>query len=277
MNTIAFTIKILSPRMGTAEKKVAEFILKTPKELIPLSITQLAKQCGVSEATITRISKKLGFEGYQQLKLALAQETGISPLRTDISDRETPIDIFAKICDDIYYSLENTNKTINADALLKTCNGILVAKEILIFGLGNSAAIASDAAHKMIRLGLNAHAYTDNHMQAIVSSHATKDTLAIGISHSGSSKDIIHALKLCKENGATTVCLTNYGKSPIYRVSDYVLNTVSDETNYTILGLNSRISQLAIIDTIYSYLVLHLQDANGEIRKTEKALQSKKY
>ena len=114
-------------------------------------------------------------------------------------------------------------------------------------------------------------------MQALVASHASKDTLAIGISHSGSSKDIIYALKVCRENGATTVSLTNYGKSPIYRVSDYVLNTVSDETNYTILGLNSRISQLAIIDTIYSYLVLHLQDAKNEIQKTEKALQSKKY
>lgn len=277
MNKIALNIKILEPKLGSAELKVADFIKKTPENLIPLSISQLAKICETSEATVTRLSKKLGFEGYQQLKIAIVRETDPSPIRSDISEDDTPYDIYTKVCDDIYCSLEKTKSVLDKKTLQLVCDGILKAKEILIFGLGNSSAIATDFAHKMLRLGFNAVAYTDNHLQAIVASHATENSLVIGISHSGSSKDIVRSLKLSKTNNATTVAITNYGKSPIYRVSDHVLTTLSDETNYTILGLNSRIAQLAIVDTIYSYLVCHMQNAKENIHKTEEALQSKKY
>lgn len=276
MNKIVLSIKILYPQLGSAEQKVANFVLNSPQQLIPLSISELAKACDTSEATVTRFSKKMGFEGYQQLKIAVAQESG-SPLRTDISVSDQPFDIFEKVCDDIYCSLEKTKKCINKSALKTVCEKILSAKSILIFGLGNSASVATDAAHKLLRLGISAHAYTDNHMQAIAAAHSNKDCVAIGISHSGSSKDIVRTLELCRNNGTTTIALTNFGKSPIYRVSDYVLNTIANETNYTILGLSSRISQLALIDAIYSYLVCHLENAKNSIHLTEEALQSKKY
>ena len=89
------------------------------------------------------------------------------------------------------------------------------AGNIAIFGLGNSAPIALDAAHKLSRAGLNANAYSDNHMQAIIASHLKPGDAAIGISHSGSSKDIIEALRIARENGAATISVTNIGKSPI--------------------------------------------------------------
>ena len=133
-----------------------------------------------------------------------------------------------------------------------------------------------DASHKMFRLGLHSTAYTDNHMQSIAASHTTANDVVIGISHSGRSKDVIQALKIAKDNGAATISLTNQGKSPIEKVSDIVLHTVSDETNYRILGLSSRIAQLAIIDTLYSYLVCHIDNAQEEILKTESSLQMKK-
>ena len=128
----------------------------------------------------------------------------------------------------------------------------------------------------MLKLGLNATAYTDNHMQAIAVSHANEKSVVIGISHSGRSKDIIQALQIAKENGATTIAITNVGKSPLCKVSDIILRTVSDETNYRILGLTSRLTQLVIVDAIYSYLVCHLPSAEGNITATESSLQTKK-
>ena len=128
----------------------------------------------------------------------------------------------------------------------------------------------------MFRLGLKAHAFTDNHMQAIAAAHTDSSTVVIGISHSGKTKDVLQAMQLAKENGATTIAVTNHEKSPIFKVSDIVLQTVSDETNYRVLGLSSRIAQLAIIDTIYSYLVCRLENAQELIAKTELALKSKK-
>ena len=83
-------------------------------------------------------------------------------------------------------------------------------------------------------------------------------------------------MDVARLNGAKTVALTDFGKSPIDKVSDVVLHTVSDETNYRILGLSSRIAQLAIVDAIYSYLVCHLDCAEERIEKTESALKPKK-
>lgn len=277
MGKTTLNIKILYDKMGAAERKIADFIMNDPQSVIPLSITQLAERCGGSEATIVRFAKKLGFEGYQQMKIALAQESSVRPINADISESDSAFAIFEKVCDDIYCSLEKTKKSIDGEKLEKVCQALLSANEVLIFGLGNSASVANDAAHKMLRLGLNAHAYTDNHLQAIIASHTGEKSVVLGISHSGSSKDVVRALRIAKSNNATTVSLTNAGTSPIYKVSDYVLNTVSDETNYTILGLNSRIAQLAIIDAIYSYLVCRLPNAQEAIHKTEEALQPKKY
>ena len=115
-------------------------------------------------------------------------------------------------------------------------------------------------------------------MQVITASHLTKDDVAIGISHSGSSKDIVEALKIARKNGATTISITNKGKSPIVKESNITLFTASDETSYSILGLNSRIAQLAIINSIYYYIVYHQTGHDSEARSiTEKALQSKKF
>ena len=269
-------IKIHYNTFTKGEKKIADFLMQNPNSIIPLHITDLAKSCGSSEATIVRFAKKLGFDGYQQLKIAIAQDTASHPVNENISEKDGAGEIFQKVCTDIYCSLEKTKKAIDFESLEKCCNAILSADNIIVCGLGNSASVALDASHKIFRLGLNAHAYTDNHLQAIATAHTNTNSVVIGISHSGSSRDIVQSLQMAKQNGATTIAITNFGKSPIDKVADIILHTVSDETNYRILGLSSRISQLAIIDTIYSFLVCRLDNINERISQTEIALQPKK-
>ncbi len=276
MGKTILDIKILYDKMGVAERKIADFIMNDPQGVLPLSISQLAERCGGSEATIVRFSKKLGFDGYQQMKLALAKEANTRPVSENITETDSAYDIFGKVCEDIYCSLEKTKKALDQKALEDCCNAILSAGEILVFGLGNSASVATDASHKMFRLGLKAHAYTDNHMQAIAAAHTNAQSVVIGISHSGASKDVLQAMEIAKQNGATTVSITGYKKSPVDKASDISLHTVSDETNYRILGLSSRIAQLALIDAVYSYLVCKLQNSSERISKTESALQPKK-
>ena len=276
MTKTVLSIKSNYDRLSKSEKRIADFLIENPESVLLLHITDFAAACGVSEATIVRFAKKVGFDGYQQLKIAVAKEHHTGPLNENITAADTPYDIFTKICDDIYCSLEKTKKQLDGEALAKCCEAILSSDDIIIFGLGNSAPIANDAAHKMLRLGLRAHPYTDNHMQVIAAEQATENTVVIGISHSGESTDILGAMASAKRCGAFTIAITNFGKSSIESVSDAVLHTVSDETNYRILGLNSRITQLAIIDAIYSYLVCHLEGARESIAKTEAALQAKK-
>ena len=278
MDKTTLNIKILYDEMGKAEKRIADWLMENPGEILPLSIIDLAEKCGCSEATIVRFSKRLGFSGYQELKISLAQENNTTTVSTNIPVDDSPEEIYDKVCNDIYCSLERTKKVLDNKALKEACEKITNANKIVIFGLGNSASIALDASHKLLRAGCNAFSYSDNHMQVIVASHLTKDDVVIAISHSGSSKDIVEALKTAKQSGATTITITNCGKSPIQKFSDLVLHTASDETKYNILALNSRIAQLSIVNAIYFYLVYHQSEkALESIKETERSLLSKKY
>ncbi len=278
MDKTSLSINILYDKMGQAEKRIADWLLENPGEILPLSIIDLADKCNCSEATVVRFARRLGFRGYQDLKIALAQETNSTSVSTNITVNDSMEEIYDKVCNDIYCSLERTKMVLNTTVMEEVCKKIASADKIVIFGLGNSASIALDASHKLQRIGYNAYAYSDNHMQAIVASHLTNSDVAIGISHSGSSKDIVEALKIAKEIGATTIAITNSGKSPIQKHSDLTLFTASDETKHNILALNSRIAQLSIINAIYFYLVYNKSEiALKSIKETEHSLMSKKY
>ncbi len=278
MDKTSLNIKLLYAEMGKAEKQIADWIFENPGKIISLSIVELAEQCKCSEATIVRFSKRLGLSGYQELKISLAAESGSAAVSTNIHAGDSAFEIFEKVSNDIYCSLEKTKKALSSENMTRAAKALCSAGKIVVFGLGNSASVALDASHKFLRAGLNAVAYSDNHMQVIAASHLSKNDVVLGISHSGSSKDIVDALKAAKSHGATTIAITNSGKSPILKQSDIVLCTASDETQYNILALNSRIAQLAIIDALYFYIVCSRSDeALESIRETERSLLSKKY
>ena len=277
MNKPVLDIRVAYEKLSKAEKRIADHILNDPAGLLPLSISELAARCHSSEATIVRFSRKLGYSGYQQLKISLAREGNRHEPSGGVTADDPAIAVYKKLCSSIYCSLEKTAGVLQAETLAAVCALLQSAETVYLFGLGNSAAIAADAAHKFLRLGLRTYAYSDSHLQAIAASHTDERCAVIGISHSGSSKDIVDALRIAKNNGAKTVAITNIGKSPLDKVSDYILHTAADETAYTILGLNSRIAQLTILDTIYSYLACHLPQAAAAIEKTETSLLSKKY
>ncbi|MDY3030283.1 MAG: MurR/RpiR family transcriptional regulator [Clostridia bacterium] len=277
MRKTTLRIKMLYNEMGSAEKKIADWIFANPGAIIPLSISELAEQCGCGDATIVRFAKRLGCSGYQELKISLAQEEGRSEISDTISEKDSCFDIFEKVSNDIYCTLEMTKKALSPEELERAAKIILGAKRLCVFGLGNSAPVALDFQHKFLRLGCDVYAYCDNHMQAIAASHLCEDDAAIGISHSGSSRDVVEALAAARENGAKTIAVTNTGKSPILKYSDCVLATASGEIQYSILGLNSRIAQLAIINALYYYVVCRSDSARSSIQSTEMSLRTKKY
>lgn len=279
MESTLHKIRFTRQEMGPAEKKIADYILENTQNIISDSISELAKKCDCGNATIVRFAKRLGFSGYQALKIGIAGEiNATSSINNEIDKNDSCYDIFKKRINDVYISLQNTESVLKTDDLDTVAKIIMNSNRIVVFGLGNSAAIAQDAAHKFLRLGFNAQACCDNHMQAIIATHLDRKSVAIGISHSGSSKDIVDALELSKIGGATTVCITNYGDSPIVKACDYKLFTRAEETQHSILAMSSRIAQLTILDSIYTYIVLNSEKpVVQEIYKTELALQNKKF
>ena len=279
MESVMHKIRSCYDDMGRSEKRIADYILKNSDSIVSLSISELAQKCGSGDATVVRFARRLGFSGYQDFKLKLAAEVGsTSAIDSTIEKTDSCYEIFKKRINDISVSLKNTESVLDTEQLEMAAKSIMNAKRIVVFGLGNSASIAMDTAHKFLRLGLDAQACCDNHMQAIVSSHLEEGCVAIGISHSGSSKDIVEALQLSKTRNATTICVTNYGNSPLLKVSDIRLFTQSEETKRSVLAMSSRIAQFAIFDAIYTYIVINKDDESlSAIYKTESSLKSKKY
>lgn len=279
MESIIHKIRFSMDTFGPAEKKIANYLLEHTGEVISLSISDFAKKCGCGDATVVRFSRRMELEGYQELKLRIAAELNASSaLSEEVRAEDSCYDIFRKRIADITNSLQSTEQVLDADKLEAAAKAIMSANRVVVFGLGNSAAIAQDAAHKFLRLGLSAQVCCDNHMQAIIASHLKRGSVAIGISHSGSSKDIVEAMRLCKLCGATTIGITNYGASPLSDASDITLFTKSDETKHSILAMSSRIAQLAIFDSIYTYIALNSDKHSKQaIYNTEIALQNKKY
>ena len=278
MKSLFLNIRAKYDEMGPGERRIADLLIAEPSAILPLSITEFAKKSCCGNATLVRFSKRLGLDGYKELKLAVAQEMAtLSNPEEEIVADDTCYSMFTKRLYYIMDTLQKTRFSLKPEAINLAAKKIMNTKRIVLFGLGNSAAIAHDAQHKFLRLGLNASSYSDNHMQTIVASHLNSDCVAIGISHSGHSVDVVDALRLARINGATTICVTNSGSSPITEVSDICLFTKSEETQYSILAMSSRIAQLTIFDAIYTYIVANSDKmASKAIRNTESALKEKK-
>lgn len=278
MESVIHSIRNLYSQMGPAEKRVADYILEHTDEIVGMSISELSAKCDCGDATLVRFSRRLHLDGFGTLKIKLAGEIQrTSAFGGDIKEGDSPYVLFQNRILDITASLQNTKSVLDPEQLLLASEKIMTADRIVVFGLGGSSAVAQDASHKFMRLGLVAQACTDNHMQALVACHLRRGSVAIGISHSGASRDVVEALELSRACGATTICITNFGKPPILSVSDIVLFTKAEETKHSILAMSSRISQLAILDSIYTYIVLNSKNkAQREIFNTEYVLQSKK-
>ena len=176
-----------------------------------------------------------------------------------------------------YYRGEEATP-LDGKAVAGSIDALCRARRIVVIGNGNSGAIALDAQHKLLRIGLNVSAYTDEHMQMIAVVSMTKDDVLIAISHSGSSRDVAEAMQVAKENGATVISITNNGISPVSKLADIRLYTYSQETKYRTYAISSRMAELTIIDTLYTGVSLRLGDkAIQNFEALEKALVVKKY
>lgn len=256
-------IQSIYPKMRKSEQAVAGYVLSNPNEALGKTLHNLAAEVDVSETSVIRFCKQMGYSGYSEFKLMLAKEIGERggrPIGKDegleiYSDSELS-EIPQKIIARSIRALEDTLSIFSEAEYAKAVKALSEAPNIYIFGVGNSASVAEDAANKFIRLGLHCHAVADTHMQIMSAIHLQPGDVAIGISHSGRTKDTIQALTTAKETGATTICITNHEASHITEFADIRLLTAAMETSYESETMASRIAQLAIIDMLYVGIIL---------------------
>lgn len=266
--------------LSPVQKEIADIVLSSGEDIVLMTISDLAEKCNTSETTIMRFLRKLGINSYQVFKVKIAQELSSSPSKIIYEDVE-PDDSIEEIKNKVIYStntsIQDLTNILPDDAVECVINLICNANRILFFGVGASGAIACDAFHKFLRIGMNVSFCNDPHIMSILSSQTSDKDLIFAISHSGESREILDAVDIAKENKAKIASITSYPNSTLAKISDGVLLSSTNERKYRSDAMVSRIVQLVIIDILYVILVLKQgPKAIKNVNKSRLAVAKKK-
>lgn len=273
-------IRIAQPNLPKGARRIAEYVLQNPQQVIRMSVTELSEATESSEGSVVNFCQKMGLSGFQQLKLSLAQET-VQPVQfihEDLAEGDDPALICRKIFHSGIQTLRDTLSVLDPLVLSQAVQVFRAAKRIEIYGIGSSAPVAEDAQYRMLRIGLEAKAVTDSHIQAISASRTSPDVAVLTVSHSGATHETVVATKLAKAAGAKTVAITNYGRSPLQAYADLVLFTMARETLFRTEAMTSRIAQLCVVDALIAALALDDYEASVQtLQSTFDVLSIKRF
>lgn len=267
-------------KLRKSEVKVAEFIPDHAQEVIHFSLSELAERVGVSEPTVIRFCRGLGFSGWQTFKIHLAQAI-IPQVRTiheSIDEGDPPPQLVAKVCKANINAIEETLHVLDFKAVDRAIEALSAAEKIVFHGFGGSAVVAMDAHHKFFRTSIPCECIIDAHMAAMTAAMMNERQVFLAISHSGSSRDIVEVLKTAAAAGATTIAIVSHGKSPVSKIADITLRVAAHETDVKFEPMSSRIAQLCIVDILAVGVELRHKDAfYANVAKTRRALAPKHF
>ncbi|MDD3279730.1 MAG: MurR/RpiR family transcriptional regulator [Lachnospiraceae bacterium] len=263
--TVKIRIQEIYAALRPSEQKVADWLLEyrgTGEELL---MEELAGKMGVSQPTIVRFVKAMGYKGFKDFKYSLMQENARKETDTvleeniklygfRLSSQDKLEEIPGKIINTSVKMLEETLRSIQIKEYKQAVDAILQAENIVIYSVENSICTGSDLMTKLTYLGLNCRMYGDYYLQCVSANNLTKKDLAIGISYSGYSKDTVEMIRIARKSGAKTLVLTNFENALIGRYADILICASNQQFLYgdTIF---SRIAQMALVDMLYAGLL----------------------
>ncbi len=269
-------------RLRKSERIVADYLRDHAGSRLNASITELGQLLSVSEATISRVSRALGYQGYPDLKLSLAEgsrhRNAFANIPTEIDENDSLITTSGNLASLLAAGLFGTQRMLDGDRLERAVEALLTAKKILFVGVGGAAAICDEAAHLFLKAGLDAISYRDGYTQTIGAANLTASDVLVGVSHTGTTDTVASAMKIARENGAITIAITSEAASPVGKAGDVTLTTWNSSTPPTPLYgdfLEGRISQLFLIDLLYLGLVFRSgEKTTKHLRATGLALET---
>lgn len=257
-------------KLRKSERKVAEFILADPGRVINMRIVDLARGAEVSEPTVIRFCRAMGFGGFQAFKLSLAQHVGNSGTfsQFQVSAKDSIADVNKKVFDTTIGSLISVRDEIDTKALEKAINALSTAKRVEFYGFGASGSVAIDAQHKFFRLQVSAAAYIDPHIQHMSAISLKASDVVVAISQSGRSKALIQSVKLAREAGAKVIGLVPE-HTPLADLCDFPVHINMEENHLEFAPVSSRIAHLVVIDVLAMGVAQH---RNAELKEHLKLL-----
>ncbi len=249
------------------ENEIAHFVMNKPDFFTKNTITAIAQEIGVSETSINRFCKKVGFKGFNDFKIAIAQDTHYRNMNSKAQQREN-ISFADSLAFDYNDLIMNTSALIEEEDILKSVKMIVKAKNIYIFGVLSSWMAALELKQKLSLVGINAFAYNDSYNMKLSASLSTPDDLVIAITRSGSVREIIDALGLAHQNNAQIITITSYNSTSITQYANIKLIASDKLSVKNNAILSEHITFLFVIDLIFGTLL------NSDSRYMKKKLNS---
>ncbi|NBH83743.1 MurR/RpiR family transcriptional regulator [bacterium C-53] len=265
-----------------SEKEVLRFLISRTREAIEMDIHTLAKTCYCSAATIVRICKKNGFSGFKELKIALANDLNFSKqlIQAELtsSTEEKIPNIVVNALNANITAIQNVYNLLDFEELNRIVMLLAASKYIYLYGIGASFLVAKDFQQKFERVNKRTFLYEDIHLQLVSSTNLEKDDVAIIVSYSGLTKEMVEIAKNIKMCGGKIIALTKYGTSKLSSMSDYNLFVPTLEKPLRVGASSSRVSQLSVVDIVYNtYISLEKDKSMEKILASNKLLEKKEF
>lgn len=257
------------------EKKIGNFIIHHPKEIVDMTVGELAKECQVSEASVSRFCKKIDMKGFHHLKISIAKEM-VSQSEDDELSNHISVDDLEQSLKNILANkvaeLTQTVSMMNSENLQDILKRINNAQNVLFAAVGNTVPVAMDGSYKLNQIGISAVSTPVWETQLAYSYNLSPDDVVIAISNSGESTGVINILEAAKQKKATTISITNSEKSTIAKISDYHITTATREKLFLDEYRFSRVSATMVIEVLYLFLTSMRKEAYDSIIQHESSI-----
>ena len=238
-------------------KKLADYVFSHTAETQYLSITSLAENCDVSEATITRFCRGLGLSGYNAFKLALAQADRTTDLGDSgnsaepVSSEDSIATIGTKVHAANILSLNESYELFDEESMTRAVSILSKARRVYCFGQGGSMVMAMEAWARFSTAAPNFIHISDSHMQASAISLADSEDAILFFSYSGSTKDMCDTLNIASQRGVPVILITHFPKSAGAEFATVVLQCGCNESPLQSGSVAAKVGQLFIIDCLF--------------------------
>ncbi|MFJ9889567.1 MurR/RpiR family transcriptional regulator [Streptomyces sp. NPDC091287] len=274
-------IRALLPSLNPSSVRIARILLDDQAGASRRTMSELAAMAGTSESSVVRTTRALGFSGYSELRLALAAEaargTTERHVTGDITPEDSLSDMVTKLAGEEMQAISDTAAQLDTEVMGRVIDLLIKARRVNIHGSGASGLVAMDLHNKLERIGYPSHVYCDVHGGLTSAALLGREDVAVGISYSGETQDVVGSLRLAARAGATTVAVTNHPRSPLATLADHVLVPAGAETEFRPGALASRISQLLTIDCLFVGIAQRTYDRTMRaLSLTHHALQSQR-
>jgi RpiR family carbohydrate utilization transcriptional regulator len=267
-------IEQLLPNLSPAEARVGRWLLDHPRQGLEAPLAQVAAGAGTSEPTVVRFCRRLGLDGFRELRIRLAESLGrpADYVHRGVLPDDSASDAVGKVIDSAVQTLMALRDSIGMMPVSEIVEAMADARQIMFAGLGASGYVARDARQKFFRLGIPCAVATDGPTILQSAAIAMPGDVFVLVSHSGTQAELVRAALLCRSRGATVVAVTK-AASGLGREARFVLESHSTEDTSLYTPMESRLAQLAILDAVQVSLALRLGEAGADkLRAAKMAL-----